>query len=255
MAHSSWDEIDNDTHDYKEVYCAFIDILGYKEKSELFFANKFNLYGRIDRAFSTIKLIEELTAPLVDKSDMEIDIFSDSIIITIPIREFALSTLLQYVSCLSANLSFEDLLVRGGISKGKHIHLPTKKTKIPFLSSIALQKAYSLEQKAEMPRTVIDPEIIPDINPTDKMFIVEDGEHHIVHFAPVLINRNGENPLDVEAEMKDIHERMKDKNGSVQKKYSWLLDYYYWTITQSNNFDISKYEKFKSDPIQRFSTI
>ena len=50
MATEEWDSIDKVQYNFEDYYCAFLDILGYKEKMNLFFQNKFNLYGRVQRA-------------------------------------------------------------------------------------------------------------------------------------------------------------------------------------------------------------
>lgn len=37
MATEEWDLIDKMQYDFEDYYCAFLDILGYKEKMNLFF--------------------------------------------------------------------------------------------------------------------------------------------------------------------------------------------------------------------------
>ena len=39
MAHKNWNSIDESILEFDNVYCAFLDILGYKNKSEDFFQN------------------------------------------------------------------------------------------------------------------------------------------------------------------------------------------------------------------------
>ena len=52
MASKEWNEIDLQKHQFEDYYCAFLDILGYKDKLKLFFQGKFNLYGRVQRAMN-----------------------------------------------------------------------------------------------------------------------------------------------------------------------------------------------------------
>ena len=256
MANQNWDAIDEKKRNFKEVYCAFIDILGYKEKMSLFFSNRYNLLDRIDRAFNSIITIDVLSRTLVDKSDRHIQIFSDSIIITYPVRKYALSSLFQDVNTVAAHLSFEDLFVRGGIAKGKHINTETETSKLPFLASEALAKAYELEQKAKMPRILIEKNLESTFDINDKIFIIKENEDYIVHFAQVMINRNGNNYADVKAEMEDIYTRkMKEDNMEIKEKYQWILDYYYWTITQSQGYNLENFKKFSSLKDRKFKKI
>jgi len=37
MASKEWNEIDLQKHQFEDYYCAFLDILGYKNKLNLFF--------------------------------------------------------------------------------------------------------------------------------------------------------------------------------------------------------------------------
>lgn len=247
MAHESWDSIDNKSNTFTDIYCAFIDILGYKDKSKKFFDGAFNLYGRVERALQTMNYIKNVSSVLTDLSEMKTQYFSDSIIVTIPKKQYNLEKLLQFTTTLAANLSFEDLFVRGGISAGKHFDVMTKSNS-QFLASEALQQAYILEsENAVNPRILIDPALMDGLKLLDDNIIIKEKSEYIAHYAQVLINRNGDNPHDVIAEMIDIENAMmKSTVESVKSKYQWVLDYYYWTVCTSKNFDTQKFKKFSS---------
>lgn len=247
MANEEWNAIDSEKQEFKDFYCAFIDILGYKDKVNKFFDNKYNLLGRIERAMNTANLIDNISARLTDKTEKKVKIFSDSIVITYPVSNNNFLVLLNDIQNISVQLSMEDLFIRGGIAKGKHIETEINVEKFPFLASEALVKAYSLEQDEERkPRVLIENDLIKNICQIGKDRIVQENKKYFVDFASILINNN----LDKQAvflEMEDISENIKNtNNGDVKDKYYWILDYYFWTLTQDGNYDENNFKKFKS---------
>lgn len=245
LSKEQWQSLDSKPYKFEEVYCAFIDILGYKKKAELFFKNEYNLIDRLDGIFEVIELIEMLTSPLMDKSEKSIQVFSDSIIMTYPVKDNTLNSMIHDVNVIAANCSIHDLFIRGGISKGKHMDTKTHNSNFSFLASEALQKAYELEQKAKMPRILIDPILVSDFNPNDEFQIIKDNDEYITHFASQLINREGNNEKEVIAEMTEIRIRlMKENDLAVQEKYQWVLDYYYWTVQNSKGFNLENFTPF-----------
>jgi hypothetical protein len=247
MAHESWNAIDNFTQKFDNVYCAFLDILGYKSKSEEFFQNKYNLLGRVERALELTQQTIEISSIFVDISGVEITFFSDSIILTAPKKENNLYCILHFSRILSAYLSYEGLFIRGGISEGKHLETKSK-IGSSFLASKALQNAYLLEFKyAKNPRVLIDPSLIGNLTIEEKELIFIEYNDYVLDFAPMIINREGSNENDVFLEMEDILRCINDTNDlKVRNKYRWLLDYYYWTIVKNNKFEIKRFNKFKS---------
>lgn len=149
MASDNWNNIDKYSIQPSEYYCTFFDILGYKEKSDNFFVGEYNLQGRFQRAIEnslkSIELVKILN--FVNLSKLKIEFFSDSIILTHPVNENridALHNILHFSSVLIANLTFEELLIRGGIAKGKHISKTSEYflflTSIFYLKNITLRK-------------------------------------------------------------------------------------------------------------------
>jgi hypothetical protein len=132
--------------------------------------------------------------------------------------------------------NLHDLFIRGGISKEKHMDTKTHKSNFSFLASETLQKAYKLEQKAKMPRILIDPTLVSDFNHNDE---------YITHFTSQLINREGNNEIEVIVEMTEIQMRLiKEKDLSVREKYQWVLDYY-WTVQNNKGFNLENFTPFK----------
>ncbi|WP_394521249.1 hypothetical protein C1N60_00235 [Pantoea sp. SGAir0184] len=262
MALDSWNEIDNFTLDSESYYCAFLDILGYKNKSDEFFGGCFNLHGRYERALSSsLELLKSVSEyGLIDTSKLEVKFFSDSIIITHPKninKETSFFNILFFCKVLSAHLSFEGLFIRGGISQGQHIEKTNKQYKFSFLSSKALEKAYILEStKAVYPRILIDDDIIPDVSEHNLTMIVKNASSYMVHFSPQLIDTEGGNQLEVKLEMEDIYKIYKSETDPrIRDKYKWLLCYYYWTLSIIPGVNMNKFKKFKVGNISDFETI
>jgi hypothetical protein len=256
MATKEWDEIDGHTKEFPIYYCAFLDVLGYKQKSELYFKNQFNLPERIERAFVTVSTTQLFTSILVDTSTITIESFSDSIIILQPADKRGIGGLLLFASFFTSNLSFEDLLVRGGVSMGKHSDYKTV-TGFRVLTSEALEKAYRLErERAKMPRVLIDPQVVSHLGVQEKSLIIKDGDDFILHFATQLVNCQGKNLDDVYSEMCDIKQvRDNAKEANVREKYQWVLDYYYWTVSQIDGIDADRFLPFTSVAKSRFTFV
>ena len=255
MEAGEWNDIDKEIYKYKfdEYYCAFLGILGYKEKLNQFFQNKYNLYGQFKRAicFARVKVGKNYL------TNISIYIFSDSIIITIPKKGNNLDILIDYVCAIVAFFSFEGLFIRGGISSGKLM----EDRKIPFLASEGLVKAYELEKQAIYPMIVVDNELIQNNlvpnSPTLKKYIIKNGNRYIVNHVRYIINESANNEQEA---AKELNEMIKAKNSildqKVKEKYNWLINYYLWFIEESNKkfskFNQSLFSTFQKERDPRF---
>lgn len=256
MSSKEWTSVDNYKESYITYNCAFLDILGYKERVAAYFNGEYNLFGRIDRALTTTQTCMAITAPFLNTDGLQVEIVSDSIVMTQPASDSQLGSLLLFTCLFSSSLSFEELFVRGGIARGKHCRRQTSQG-FDFLASEALQKAYLQEsQLAVFPRTLVDPEIINSLSLDEKRLLVTENGKFFVDFANHVINREGTNLLDVESEMSELSQRMNATiKESVKAKYQWLLDYYCWTIKTNPRWTYSKFEHYASDDVDRFKRI
>lgn len=260
MATKKWNSIDNYSNDATEYYCAFLDILGYKNKAEQFFKNEFNLHGRFGRAMQDSIANFNSTSHLIDTSGLEVKFFSDSIIILLPTQNGSSDQIfgfIQFCAILSAHLSFEDLLVRGGIAKGFHKEV-IDPVGFSFIASLALQKAYLLEkEKAIYPRILVETELINEFKTASleiRNYLAQERDDYFVHYAGHIINNRGENEKDVLMEMSDLKRKMDSEiDDRVKNKYSWLLDYYHWVLSNTSNIDIKKFSQFHSGCDHGFS--
>lgn len=256
MATDEWNSLDSFSEEFPNYNCAFLDILGYKNRATAYFENTFNLFGRLNRALDTTATGMNLTAPLLNTHELRVEIVSDSIIITQPASNSGLGTLLPYTAWFCSTLGMEGLFVRGGIARGPHARKTTRQG-FDFLASEALQKAYLLESKSAIyPRVLVDSALVEDLPGEEKRMLIKEGDEFIVDFAHNLINREGNNFDDVFGEMTELVEVIiKERSPSVCAKLQWLLDYYYWTIQQSPNWDDARFAHFPSHQDRLFQKL
>lgn len=254
MASARWDEIDNESYDFKESYCAFLDILGYKNQSVRFFEKKFNLYGRFLRALKYSGLANDASKIFVKSDLLKVQFFSDSIVISHPVGDDALFNVLQLCSVFSSHLSYEGLFVRGGLSKGRHFEESDSHFNASFLCSEALQEAYDLESNfAIYPRILIHEKVMRDVDGFSRNFVAKDCGCEFVHFSPFIINAQGGNIGEVQSEMADIYKLyLSHENGRIKDKYEWLLSYYYWTVSLIPGVDLEPFERYRFNGVMNF---
>ena len=239
MASKEWIEIDLQKHQFEDYYCAFLDILGYKDKLNLFFQGKFNLYGRVQRAMNNAGV--EMS-PADSPDGIITRIFSDSIILTAPKKDVSIDLMINYTSMLVSFFSYEGLFLRGGISEGKLLESSTNEHS--FLASEGLVKAYEMENEARYPMIVVDNSLVSKVSL--KTHIVKFENKYILNFARYIINEYAKNESDVIAELEEI-KSIKDSvtSENVKEKYEWLINYYLWFIELCNkkkdSFDMSKF--------------
>jgi hypothetical protein len=252
----AWNSIDQFTETFDVYNCAFLDILGYKQKAVDYFDQRFNLYGRINRALTKASVAQNLTAMFIDTSGLTVEIISDSIIMLQPAQTSGLGPLLPFACHFASLLSFEGLLIRGGIGRGRHTRKTTKQG-FGFLASEALQKAYHLESTiAVYPRILIDRDLVPYLPHEELGLVIREQDNFILHFAHHVINREGANAADVHGEMSELYLAMTQTvDEGIRAKYQWLLDYYYWTLDQNPNWNSDDFRSFSSGFDRGFAEI
>jgi hypothetical protein len=247
MATEEWNSIDNVQYNFEDYYCAFLDILGYQEKMNLFFQNKFNLYGRVQRAMNGAGVESD---PQNTPDGIVTRIFSDSIILTANKKEVHIELVLNYIAQLTAWFGYEGLFLRGGLSCGKLLENFGNKEVFSFLASEGLVKAYQMETQATYPMIIIDNDIISNIDNPE--CIIKNGDKYMLNYARYVINEFANNESDVIAEIEEIVEKKgKISDTHVREKYEWLINYYLWFVTKSHSkygkFDLSKFTAFEKE--------
>jgi len=147
------DELDN--RKYEERIICYFDILGWKEKikatenDDLKVKEMYDYYSYFINSFKEIEN-NKRTYPTI-----KVNIVSDSFFISwsIMYRELTM-TILNILKFQIQKMLMNDLLVRGGIFKGKLIH------EKEILFGPALNKAYELENKcSKYPRIIFNDDI------------------------------------------------------------------------------------------------
>ena len=143
-------------HFYEDRYVAFIDILGFRKKI---------LEDNVDNNKNILEVLNEVKQENYDKHKInnssigvEVSLFSDSLIISWPIKDSIgydnLFNLIMNTMFIQFNLAFKGVFVRGAITKGKLYH----DKDICF--GEALLEAENLEKSAIYPRVIVPDEIL-----------------------------------------------------------------------------------------------
>ena len=243
---------------YENQIVAFVDILGFKEiikqseqslkKLNLLYQTLEFLKKRENANKWNLQLIEiEEDAQKRGVSNFEIEqltactCFSDSIVISVKCNDKNIneitSTLIANLSYIGAQLMTEGILLRGGITVGKLIHLDNG-----ILMGQALIDAYQLEtNSANFPRILISNKLIKQLNyPIDtkkKRFPYhlylerfEDGcvgFHQMIYFQ-VLQTSNILDKQKLKRELKKIKKTIINgldnnfEHADTHSKYLWL---------------------------------
>ncbi|WP_397391208.1 hypothetical protein [Polynucleobacter sp.] len=167
-----------DKHNYKDRYCAFVDMLGFKS-----FVNS-DSYTEVYSALQKFKVVASARQPVISAT-----CFSDSVILSIDVKkEHALYTLTMLLFYLAINLVNHKVLLRGGVTRGKVFH------DSEYVFGPGINKAHTLESKE-----ALYPRIIFDRSLNDREFLLEsmdDAEE--TEFLDGLIPKDPKDPKDPE---------------------------------------------------------
>ena len=253
MAHETWGEIDDRKYDFKEAYCVFLDILGYRARLEEFFAGKFNLYDRVERAKTHALLGLERNLQNLPEG-MKFIYFSDSLVFTAEVGKTEFSILLDYTLRFVACFSLDSLFLRGGISVGKIFQTTGDDS---FLASEGLVSAYEMEKEAKFPLIEVDSKLVGKFRGVLSRYIVKSGDKLILNYARMVINECAENEDSVCAEIEELIDRKNSFSDiNVREKYEWIINYYLWTIdvfqARHGKFSLEKFERFQKERSPKF---
>ena len=211
----------NNSFKYQERIVAFIDIMGFEkiiqntEKSE----------ERLNEICVAINYINTYFKDIKDNNfqdgAFEITQFSDSIIISVPMKEsLQMISIFEHLKNIQIYLLFKGILLRGGIVKGKLIHNNN------MLLGPGMNKAYSLESKcAFYPRIVIEPKVLWQFarsNGNDGLYKLKDYDYH----KTFVKENDGTSFIDY---FNDVEHYLNTINETVHSYFKQLC-----LITQSN---------------------
>ncbi|MBR1189757.1 hypothetical protein [Bradyrhizobium sp. AUGA SZCCT0160] len=176
---------------------AFVDLLGYKEMvihdSEA--AAGANQY--VDKLYKISKQVKGMVDPAID-----LKFFSDCVVLSTAPVFASFQKICKACRDLQSQFLAESILVRGGISFGKHF------SDADFLFSRGLVDAYLLEvEKARTPRIIVSPDLMDLFQEHATNFLVRerDGlafvdyldpeDRNQIEIAQSLIDRGIGNPI------------------------------------------------------------
>lgn len=238
---------------YENRYVIFLDILGFKNmvmKSE----NNPNLLEKINKILNRIQEIKTDDV-LLTKSDRQVSIFSDSIIISYSsIKPGIVYPILEDIIYLCIEFSYENIWIRGGISFGKLYHKGDK------CFGPALINATNLESKhAKYARVVVDTDfLVTTIANPPKSFSIKEYKNGImdllkkdssdnVYYLNFLdsIPYTLDNPDDIETIFFKIKNNITQSlisyknNTEILEKYEWMKNYYNETVEKNFSVETS----------------
>lgn len=206
-------------------FCAFIDILGFKNKIASNFEEAKQFYCRFMNHLKTIDncLLEMRKGdPILSakQSDIEFAIFSDSVIIYG--QDF--KDLLFRLSNITSWLNSFGYFFRGGIGYGKHFS-DISPTNYFIVSEGLVQAAVIESQKAIFPRIVIDEIALNTILSDNNI-----NYHTLAHYF--IQDKNNLwfiNPFFLNPDITDVYELTlknieKNEDPRIKEKYIWFKD-------------------------------
>lgn len=227
---------------YENRIVVFIDILGFSsivrktittqkaesriEKANFVLGNLISALEFIHEHFNQLKLAYE-------DSSIQLSQFSDSIVISVLENSKELIIVFKHLKLIQARLLARyNILIRGGVVKGKLIHTNN------ILLGPAMVNAYNLESKCALsPRIVIDPKVkwvYNKINKTDAGEILEkekilkkdyDGTFYIDYFNYNLEFYTGDSDEKYFATICWlIKDNIESSDISIRMKYLWMRE-------------------------------
>ena len=143
--------------DYEDRYCAYIDILGFRE-----------LIGRLDQGETPLRSLRELlekvhnppptNAQAIPQTDFRVQSISDAVALSAATNPAGLGAIIHSVNRLAVDLLLQGFFIRGALVKGKLYHDEK------IVLGRALIRAYELEDTVvRFPRVMVAREVVEDL--------------------------------------------------------------------------------------------
>ena len=194
-----------DPSDVKEMYVAFVDVLGFSSNIIHDFHSLLQTY---ENMLSYLHITESM------HPEVKLFIFSDSFLLV----SETLGPLILKVQALLMQTLFSDFLVRGGIAYGKH--LESNSPPHLFMVSEAVVKAVSIEKSIKNPCIAIHPDIeISDdwwcgISRNIERGILYFGGHRIVNPLNIVWGQSAATRV----------RQMLEEHPEHKSKFEWFLE-------------------------------
>jgi len=234
----------NNTLNYEDRYCLFIDILGFEshidetvsQKVPTAAALSFNkLKLALEQIYTSVHYREKVSVRgKLKPSSRRVTQFSDSVIVSYLKSEAngnGIASILMDVHNLQLKLIQKGILLRGAVTSGLLFHNEK------FVFGPALIEAVALERLANYPRVILDGEILddaglrrsqsPQISRTISSMVKEDFDGlYYVDYFDVHPDDFDEDWNDLSYYLRKLRELIKGLAGkrspSIKVKHSWL---------------------------------
>lgn len=252
----------------EERYVALIDILGYKKLIANYGDNIAFIFV-LEKIFENF-MIDKYKKYFIDKEKIDIEIISDSIIISLPIDEYSLLSMILGLAVVQYYLMLNGISIRGGISRGNF-----KKTKNHIFSN-ALINAYNIQYKSEFPLVHIPIELVKICK--DEIIAMNKQEKDIIKDADKYLFRmyrnekneeiflisyldiislpdtkfsNKTNILKSRKAIENYYSLFKETtDSSIKKKLSWLVKHFNDFVKDYNNRNKTQYRLINTNDIK-----
>jgi hypothetical protein len=217
--------------DYKELYIAFLDLLGFKSQVE----DAENDTVAHERLCTVLRLVRESLCenPSIN---FRLNYFSDCIVLSGERTPQGLREMFNSICLLTSNLMQHDVLIRGGLAAGRVHHSSD------FLFGAAFNRSYYLESKvAHDPLVLLSEEVLQDAREYGEQhmgFLMEENGRWFIHFllqyalyrprpiyqGMVILDRPGARVINF------ICQRLNKDQGSIRAKAEWIRAYWNKTV-------------------------
>lgn len=217
--------------DYKDLYIAFLDLLGFKSQVE----DAENDSTAHEKLRTVLSLVRDSLCEN-PSTNFRLNYFSDCIVLSGERTPQALLEMFHSICLLTSNLMQHDVLVRGGLAAGRVHHSRD------FLYGSAFNRAYKLESEvARDPMVLLSEEVLEDAKkygPQHMGFLVEQNGRWFIHFllqytmyrprpiyqGMVVLDRPGARVINF------ISQRLNRDQGSIRAKAEWIRAYWNETV-------------------------
>lgn len=229
----------------RKSFCAYLDILGFKEKIEI---NDIAYFNKYLKSLSTeLKNIDEKYDYFdEEKRRFEIKIFTDNFVFGQPWNdehgEVELSYIFDLLSLMQLNFIKSNVFVRGAIS------ISDLFINENVVLGPALIEAYQLESKyAIYPRIIISDSVAkviethftyyaePDTSPQNKILLKDIDGKIFLNYLFALFFDNGFTESEVVSEL-ELHRESILQNLKIYKNNFKVFDKYSWSANYHNYF-------------------
>jgi hypothetical protein len=214
--------MEDENIEYGDRYCAYLDILGFRELVN-------GLSANLENVMSLRRVLQKVHAPMGGGVLLTIrsQSISDAVALSTDLTMCALQNLLDGISYLTLDLLLEGYFVRGAVVRGPLYHDDR------MVFGQALVDAFHYESEiARYPRVIVVQRVRDDILRADPQLIrtilkqADDGPMYIDVLRTVrAVGKAAKNPtVKLDPWQQDLHTKFQSIGGILQNKFADSMD-------------------------------